>query len=43
VRAVIARAIAVGIVLAPLISALLLGLGWAGRALHTYLTRRSSR
>lgn len=30
----------IGIVLAPFISALLLLLGWAGRTLHTYLTRR---
>ncbi|CAM5591007.1 hypothetical protein SPURM210S_07156 [Streptomyces purpurascens] len=30
----------IGIVLAPFISALLLGLGWAGRALHTLITRR---
>jgi hypothetical protein len=34
VYAVIARALAVGIVVAPFISALLLGLGWAGRALR---------
>ena len=38
----IARAIGIGIVCAPFISALLLGLGRAGRALHTRLTRRSS-
>lgn len=38
-----ARALAVGIVLAPFISAALLGLGRAGRALHTLITRRSSR
>jgi hypothetical protein len=39
---VIARAIGIGIVCAPFISAALLGLGRAGRALHTRLTRRSS-
>ena len=38
----IARALAVGIVCAPFISALLLGLGRAGRALRN-LTRRNSR
>jgi hypothetical protein len=37
---VIARALAVGIICAPFISALLLGLHRAGRALHTRLTRR---
>lgn len=36
----IARAIAVGIVCAPFISAALLGLGRAGRALNARLTRR---
>jgi hypothetical protein len=36
------RAIGIGIVCAPFISAALLGLGRAGRALHTRLTRRPS-
>ncbi|MFF3511564.1 hypothetical protein [Streptomyces sp. NPDC002573] len=39
----IARYIAVGIICAPFISALLLGLGRAGRALHNRLIRRSPR
>jgi hypothetical protein len=39
---VIARAVAVGIICAPFISALLLGLGRAGRALRN-LVRRSTR
>jgi hypothetical protein len=37
---VIARALAVGIICAPFISAALLGLHRAGHALHTRLTRR---
>jgi hypothetical protein len=36
------RALAVGIIAAPFISAFLLGLGRAGRALHTRLTRKDS-
>lgn len=35
--------LALGILAAPFISALLLGLRRAGRALHTRLTRRSSK
>ncbi|MGW1615762.1 hypothetical protein ACWCQZ_41200 [Streptomyces sp. NPDC002285] len=38
----IARAVAVGVICAPFISAALLGLGRAGRALHTRLTRKGS-
>lgn len=33
------RALGIGIVLAPLISALLLSLGWAGRALHNRIRK----
>lgn len=40
----IAHGLALGIICAPFISALLLGLGRAGRALHTRIRRtRSSR
>lgn len=35
-----ARALAVGIICAPFISAALLGLGRAGHALHTRMRRR---
>ncbi|RPE40237.1 hypothetical protein EDD90_3273 [Streptomyces sp. Ag109_O5-1] len=38
----IARGIAVGVICAPFISAALLGLSRAGRALHTRLTRKDS-
>lgn len=40
----IGRALGIGIICAPFISALLLGLGRAGHALHTRIRRtRSSR
>lgn len=38
----IARALAIGIISAPFISAALLGLSRAGRALHTRITRKDT-
>lgn len=36
------RALGLGIACAPFISALLLSLRWAGRALHNHLTRKDN-